>query len=75
MAQQRYADAVVLYEQGLDVDALAEEFYSSLMTAHIALGQRNEALSVYRRCEKTLGAMLGVRPSPETEAIYRTLRD
>ncbi|MDH4134158.1 MAG: hypothetical protein OEV31_05165, partial [Gammaproteobacteria bacterium] len=53
----RHAEAISLFERGIDIDPLAEEFYASLMRVHAELGRYNEALSVYRRCEKTLGAV------------------
>lgn len=33
-----------------------------------------EALQVYARCQRTLAAVLGVKPSPRTMAVYRSLR-
>ena len=74
VADSRHAEAVALLERGIDIDPLAEEFYLALMRAHEARGALTEALSVYRRCEKTLGSILGIRPSPETEVLYRGLR-
>jgi DNA-binding SARP family transcriptional activator len=34
---------------------------------------RAEAIGVYRRCEKTLAATLGVAPGAKTVELYRTL--
>ena len=34
-------------------------------------GRPAEALSAWRRCQRTLSAGLGISPSPETEAIAR----
>lgn len=72
-ARQRWADAVQLYERGLSVDDLAEEFYQQLMLCHDRLGRRGEALSVYTRCKKSLAMHLGVVPSETTQQIYRRL--
>jgi ATP/maltotriose-dependent transcriptional regulator MalT/DNA-binding SARP family transcriptional activator len=66
--------AVAWYEQGLEVDDLAEEFYQRLMACHQRLGHRAEALAAYERCRRTLAATLGIAPSPETEALHRALR-
>jgi DNA-binding SARP family transcriptional activator len=66
--------ALECYERGLDVDELAEELYRHLIMCHQRLGRQAEALSVYRRCKRTLSASLGIEPSSETEAIYRTIR-
>src|SRR5206468_9904802 len=43
------------------------------MEAHVAAGNRAEALRVYERCRGLLADELGAYPSPETEAIYRGL--
>jgi DNA-binding SARP family transcriptional activator len=61
------------YERGLEVDDLAEELYQRLMVCYQRLGRKAEALSVYNRCKKTLSAALGVPPSSETVALYKSL--
>ena len=43
------------------------------MVAHVAAGNRAEALRVYERCRRLLAEELGTYPSPETESIYRGL--
>ena len=66
--------AVALFEKGLSVDPLAEEFYRQLMVCYQLLDRRAEAIGVYQRCEKTL-ATLGVAPAPKTTALYQTLQN
>ena len=66
----KFEKAVEQYLRGLAVDDLAEEFYQRLIGCHCKLGQRAEAVKMYRRCEKTLSAVLGVAPSPATMAVY-----
>jgi DNA-binding SARP family transcriptional activator/basic membrane lipoprotein Med (substrate-binding protein (PBP1-ABC) superfamily) len=60
---------------GLVVEAepFRESGYRNLMEAHIAAGNRAEALRVYERCRLLLAEELGTYPSPETESIYRSL--
>jgi DNA-binding SARP family transcriptional activator/basic membrane lipoprotein Med (substrate-binding protein (PBP1-ABC) superfamily) len=60
---------------GLVVEAepFRESGYRQLMEAHIAAGNRAEALRVYERCRLLLAEELGAYPSPETESIYRGL--
>jgi DNA-binding SARP family transcriptional activator len=70
---QSYDRALECYERGLEVDELAEELYRHLIICYQRLGRQAEALSVYRRCKRTLSASLGIEPSSETEAIYRTI--
>jgi DNA-binding SARP family transcriptional activator len=66
--------AILVFENGLEVDALAEECYRHLMRCYQSLDRRAEAISVYQRCRKTLAAVLGISPAPETEALYQALR-
>jgi DNA-binding SARP family transcriptional activator len=65
--------AVNCYQKGLEVDDLAEEFYQRLIVCYKRLGRRAEALTVYHRCRNTLSTVLGVEPSPATEAICKSL--
>ena len=67
---KEFEAAVVVLEKGLNVDPLAEEFYRDLMLCYQALGRRAEATGVYQRCQKILGAVLGV--SPATVALYQS---
>jgi DNA-binding SARP family transcriptional activator/streptogramin lyase len=62
-------------EQAVEVEQFRESGYRRLMAAHIAAGNRAEALQVYERCRRLLAEELGAYPSPETETIYRRLLD
>ena len=66
--------AVECYQKGLEVDDLTEEFYQCLMKCYQQMGKRAEALAVYKRCYQILSSVLGIEPSPETEAIKRALK-
>ncbi|MEW6053047.1 MAG: BTAD domain-containing putative transcriptional regulator [Nitrospirota bacterium] len=65
--------AVECYHKGLEVDDLAEEFYQRLMKCYRRMGRRSEAIGVYKRCFQVLDSVLGIEPSPETEALIRPL--
>jgi SARP family transcriptional regulator, regulator of embCAB operon len=69
------ADAVRWAELAVEAEQFRESGYRLLMAAHIAAGNRAEALRVYERCRHLLADELGTYPSPETEAIYRELLD
>jgi DNA-binding SARP family transcriptional activator len=69
----RFDLAVELYRKGLEADTLAEELYRRLMRCHQAAGQRGEAIAAYERCKKIIRSVLGIEPSSETEALYRTI--
>ena len=65
--------AVDCYQEALEIDDLAELFYQRLMLAYQRLGRRADAHHIYQRCCKTLSATLGIKPSPQTEAVYKSL--
>ncbi len=69
----RLGKAVDLYLRGLEVDALAEEFYQGLMRCYQLQGRTAEGLIVYERCRDALSA-LQITPAPETESILLSLR-
>jgi LuxR family maltose regulon positive regulatory protein len=71
--RERWDNATSCYKKGIEVDELAEELYRRLMVCHIRRGREAEALSVYRRCRKTLSSVLGVDPSPETRRLAESL--
>lgn len=73
-AAGRWEDAVACYERALELEPGAEDLYRRLMRGYGRLGRRAEALILYARCRHALAAHVGVPPSPETEALHRTLR-
>lgn len=68
-----WALAADCYDRGLAVDDLAEGFYQGLMRCHLALGRGAEGLSVFRRLRQTLSVVLGISPSPASQALARRL--
>ncbi len=74
--QQRlqWQKAVEVFQKGLEVDGLAEEFYQHLMACYQQLEQRAEALAVYNRCHTLLLSSLGIPPSRKTEALYQSIK-
>jgi DNA-binding SARP family transcriptional activator len=73
--RERFPDAIELYERGIEVDPLAEDLYRRLMHCHLAQGQRAEVARVYRRCRETLSVQLGIAPTSETEALFKSIYD
>jgi DNA-binding SARP family transcriptional activator len=69
----QWEPALALYSRGLDADELTESFYQGLMRCYQGLGRPAEAMSAYRRLRHTLAATLGLSPSPETEALCRSI--
>jgi len=72
-AANRHAQAVRLYQRLVEQQPLAEDMVRRLMTCLLHLGQRAEAMAVYRRCRQQLSVVLGVRPAAETEALVARL--
>ncbi|HEY7177656.1 MAG TPA: BTAD domain-containing putative transcriptional regulator, partial [Gaiella sp.] len=66
-------EAVQWAEQTVALAPFRETGYRRLMEAHVAAGDRAEALRVYEHCRRLLADELGTYPSPETESIYRGL--
>jgi len=71
--QSEWAKASELYQRALDIEPLAEEIYRRLMICQRESGDPTEALGTYQRCCRQLSAVLGTRPSAETEKVYRSL--
>ncbi len=44
------------------------------MVCYKNTGNHGAALAVYRRCKKNLFTILEIEPSPETEAVYKSLK-
>src|SRR5262249_20473419 len=66
-------EAVKWAEDLIALSPFREDGYRRLMEAHVAAGNRAEALRVYEQCRQLLAEELGSDPSPETESIYRAL--
>ncbi len=65
--------AIEIYEHCLQVDDLFEQAYSRLMRCYLQLGRHVEALMTYQRCREVLTAHLGIGPSEEMHALYKTI--
>lgn len=65
--------ALESFQNGLEIDDVAEDLYQELMICYRELGRLAEALSAYQRCRKMLSTILGIAPSPKTEAIFKSL--
>jgi DNA-binding SARP family transcriptional activator len=69
-----WQEAAGVYQVGIEVDSLAEEFHRGLMICHSELGDHGAAIQAYRRCSELLLKKLGVQPSPKTLAVYHSVR-
>lgn len=68
--------ALDLYRQILQLEPAREETHRDLIELYLATGNRTGAIQAYHQCLKALDEELGVRPMPETVALYdRLLRE
>ena len=65
--------AIDAAQELLGLDPYRDASHVLVMEAHRAAGNRAEALRAYGWCRHVLAEELGVDPSPETEALYRSL--
>jgi DNA-binding SARP family transcriptional activator len=72
-AAGEWEQAIACYRRGLEADDLVEEFYLGQMRCYLAMHRHAEGMSVFRRLRQTLSVVLGVAPSPDSEAAARAL--
>ncbi|HEX2239380.1 MAG TPA: BTAD domain-containing putative transcriptional regulator [Gammaproteobacteria bacterium] len=76
-ACQRAGDhegAVALFQRGLRMDELREDYYQGLMRSYIALERPEEARQAFAFCKRRLAIQLNRKPSPATEALLEVIR-
>jgi LuxR family maltose regulon positive regulatory protein len=71
---EQWEDVIELCQKALEVDDLQEDFYRRLMLAYQKIGKHTEALAMYERCRNILSSVLGIEPSPDTEAVRKNIR-
>lgn len=64
--------AVAIAREVVDLEPFREAGHRQLMRAHLAAGDRGEAVRVYERLRQLLSDELGVDPAPETQQVFRT---
>ena len=65
------AQAITLYQRGIDTDNLMESFYQGLMRCHGLSGRTAEAAGVFRRLQRNLALALNTLPSEQSVSIFR----
>jgi LuxR family transcriptional regulator, maltose regulon positive regulatory protein len=71
---EQWEHVIELYQKALEVDDLQEEFYRRLILAYHKIGRHTEARAMYDRCRNILSSVLGIEPSPGTEAVRKNMR-
>lgn len=70
---KEYQAALDYCRRALEKEPLLEAAHRLAMRAHIAMGDRAGAARQYQLCHHSVVERLGVKPSKETETLYRTL--
>ncbi|MGD8244911.1 MAG: AAA family ATPase [Anaerolineae bacterium] len=70
--RQEHDTAIAYARRYLDTDELAEDVHRRLIGLYAATGNRSAALTQFERCAAILERELGVRPLPETRAVYES---
>jgi len=74
ITEERHARAAEAYRRVLARDELHEEALLALMRCHAGLGERSQALRVYRRFADRLQQELEATPSGETVRLFERLQ-
>ena len=69
----QWEQAAEVFQKGIEVDGLAEEFYQHLMMCYQQLGRRAEAIAVFNRCRTLMISSIGIPPSRKTEELYQSI--
>lgn len=56
--------------RAVDLAPYRESAHARVMEAHLAAGNRAEALQVYERLRELLSETMGISPGPQTEVLY-----
>lgn len=67
--------AIAVGQRLLELDPLGEEIHRALMRRYAEAGEIGAALKQYEKCCEILHRELAAKPSRETEALHRTIRD
>jgi DNA-binding SARP family transcriptional activator len=74
VAEERHAKAAEVYRRVLARDELHEEALLALMKSLAAVGERSQALRVYRRFADRMREELDAGPDDETTALFERLQ-
>lgn len=69
-----YREALEVYQRMLEADPYQEQEQQAVMRLYALLGETPAAVRQYEGYREVLRREFGVEPSPETQALYRRLR-
>ena len=67
--------AISFYEKAVEFDPFSEEAYRRLMVLYAGMGKRNEALKIYKACEKALREGLDAEPEALTMSLFKKIEN
>jgi DNA-binding SARP family transcriptional activator len=70
---EAWEEAIEICQSILARDDCWEQAYRLMMTAHIKMGNRAQALRAYQRCAECLNRELDIEPSPPTITLYESI--
>ena len=70
LARNEWEYALNLGKRILDKDPVRESIHREVISLHLWMGQRTQALRQYENCVETLRSELDVGPTEETRALY-----
>jgi DNA-binding SARP family transcriptional activator len=74
-ARKQYVQAAETYRRLIVHDHYQEDAHRELMCCYMHLGERGQALRHYRYLASWMREELGIRPSAETRALLKYLRN
>lgn len=72
--ERKFTTAVGLCRAALARDPYREELHQAVIAHLMRAGRYGEAAIQYRTCERLLAEEFGLRPSPETQALYEAMK-
>ena len=73
LVKENPIECIQLCQEALLVDITWEDAYRIQMQAYLNKGNRPMAIKTFHICEKVLYDELGIKPLPETKALYNSL--
>ncbi len=73
LMQKRWDDVLQWSEHWISSGQISEAAFRALMQAHAAQGERVQVEKDYQRCVDALQSDIGVLPSEETQALFRSI--
>lgn len=71
--KKKWKSSISVYQRGLQIDPLFEDFYKGLMYSYIKLSKNSEAVKTYMQCKEKLRENLNISPSTDIISLYNMI--